>query len=106
MLRRAGLDSAFRPRAGITMFSKLATRFDRSGRTARNPHSKSELLGTAHACVAEPLEERLLMALARAAGGSGYSGTLSTNTAIRQQQLICDPAEPAAGSTSVQYEAD
>ena len=45
------------------------------------------------------------MALARAAGGSGYSGTLSTNPAIRQQQLICDPDEPGAGSTSVDYDA-
>ena len=57
------------------------------------------------AAFAEPLEERLLMALSRAAGGSGYSGTLSTNPATRQQQLICDPNEPLEGSTSVLYDA-
>jgi hypothetical protein len=57
------------------------------------------------ACLTEPLEERLMMALCRAGGGSGYSGTLSTNPTIRQQQLICDPAEPAQGSTSVLYDA-
>ena len=57
------------------------------------------------ACVAENLEERVLMALAKAAGGSGYSANLSTNPTIRQQQLICDPDEPAAGSTSVLYDA-
>jgi Ca2+-binding RTX toxin-like protein len=53
----------------------------------------------------EALEVRLLYALCKAAGGSGYSGTLSTNPATRQQQLICDPNEPAAGSTSVSYDA-
>jgi Ca2+-binding RTX toxin-like protein len=52
----------------------------------------------------EPLEERLLCALSKAAGGSGYSGTLSTNAATRQQQLICDPNEPHQGSTSVSYD--
>jgi Ca2+-binding RTX toxin-like protein len=52
----------------------------------------------------EPLEERLLCALSKAAGGSGYSGTLSTNPATRQQQLICDPNEPHQGSTSVSYD--
>ena len=45
------------------------------------------------------------MALSKAGGGSGLSGTLSTNPTIRQQQLICDPDEPQAGSTSVAYEA-
>jgi hypothetical protein len=45
-------------------------------------------------------------ALSKAAGGSGYSGTLSKNPAVRQQQLICDPPEPIRGSTSVLYEAD
>ena len=45
-----------------------------------------------------------LGAVARRTGGSGYSGTLSTNPATRQQQLICDPPEPAAGSTSVFYD--
>ncbi|HEX8913421.1 MAG TPA: hypothetical protein VF796_13755 [Humisphaera sp.] len=53
----------------------------------------------------EPLEERLLFALAKAAGGSGYSANLSSNLAIRQQQLICDPDEPKQGSTSVLYDA-
>ena len=38
------------------------------------------------------MEERVLMALAKAAGGSGVSCNLSTNPTIRQQQLICDPA--------------
>jgi PKD repeat protein len=51
----------------------------------------------------EPLEERLMMALSKAGGGSGCSGTLSTNPTIRQQQLICDPDDPAAGSLSVLY---
>jgi MYXO-CTERM domain-containing protein len=37
---------------------------------------------------------------------ASYSGTLSTNSVIRQQQLICDPPEPLRGSTSVQYEPD
>ena len=60
---------------------------------------------TGRAVCAEPLEERVLCALAKAAGGSGYSGTLSTNPATRQQQLICDPNEPVKGSTSVSYEA-
>jgi hypothetical protein len=45
-------------------------------------------------------------ALSKAAGGSGYSGTLSKKPAVRQQQLICDPPEPIRGSTSVLYEAD
>ncbi|QOV92169.1 PKD domain-containing protein [Humisphaera borealis] len=54
-------------------------------------------------CSIEPLEDRVLYALAKTAGGSGYSGTLSTNTAIKKQQLISDPDEPIAGSTSVQY---
>ena len=45
-------------------------------------------------------------ALSKAAGGSGYSGTLSGTPAVRQQQLICDPSEPVRGSTSVLYEAD
>jgi len=53
----------------------------------------------------ECLEERVLFALASAAGGSGFSGTLSTNPTIRQQQLICDPIEPKQGSTSVRYDA-
>ena len=46
----------------------------------------------------------MLFALAAAAGGSGYSGTLSTNTSIRKQQLVCDPAEPKQGSTSTLYD--
>jgi hypothetical protein len=44
-------------------------------------------------------------ALAQLGGGSGLSGTLSANKAIRRQQLICDPAEPQLGSTSVSYDA-
>jgi hypothetical protein len=43
-------------------------------------------------------------ALAKQAGGSGLSGTLSSNRAIRQQQLVCDPDEPFRGSTSVRYD--
>lgn len=43
-------------------------------------------------------------ALAKAAGGSGFSGKLSKNKAIRKQQLICDPESPTAGSTSVSYD--
>jgi hypothetical protein len=42
-------------------------------------------------------------ALARAAGGSGYSGQLSSNRAIRKQQLACDPDDPISGSTSTLY---
>jgi len=53
----------------------------------------------------ELLEERVLFAMAKASGGSGYSATLSTNSVIRQQQLICDPIEPVVGSTSVLYDA-
>jgi hypothetical protein len=37
---------------------------------------------------------------------ASYSGTLSRNSVIRQQQLICDPPEPIRGSTSVEYEPD
>jgi len=43
-------------------------------------------------------------ALAKRAGGSGLSGQLSSNRAIRKQQLIADPFEPDSGSTSVQYD--
>ena len=43
-------------------------------------------------------------ALARAAGGSGYSGQLSSNRAIRKQQLACDPDDPISGSTSTRYD--
>ncbi|QOV91620.1 hypothetical protein [Humisphaera borealis] len=43
-------------------------------------------------------------ALAQAAGGSGLSGTLSKNKAIRKQQLIADPTEPVYGSISVTYD--
>jgi hypothetical protein len=43
-------------------------------------------------------------ALAKKLGGSGFSGHLSSNKAIRKQQLICDPDEPTDGSTSVQYD--
>jgi hypothetical protein len=48
-------------------------------------------------------------ALAQQSGGSGYSGKLSRNAAIRKQQLICDPTAadsgaPVLGSTSVSYD--
>jgi hypothetical protein len=43
-------------------------------------------------------------ALAKLDGGSGLSGTLSSNRALRRQQLICDPNEPLDGSTSVDYD--
>src|SRR5688500_13849303 len=43
-------------------------------------------------------------ALARASGGSGYSGQLSSNRAIRRQQLTCDPDDPLSGSTSTLYD--
>jgi hypothetical protein len=43
--------------------------------------------------------------LARLSGGSGLSGNLSRNKAIRHQQLICDPTEaPISGSSSVKYD--
>jgi hypothetical protein len=47
--------------------------------------------------------------LAQQSGGSGYSGKLSRNQAIRKQQLICDPSAPGSGapilgSTSVSYD--
>lgn len=42
-------------------------------------------------------------ALAAAAGGSGLSGKLAKNKAIRKQQLIADPDEPTSGSISVSY---
>jgi hypothetical protein len=42
-------------------------------------------------------------ALAKKLGGSGFSGTLSSNKAIRKQQLIADPDEPDSGSESLQY---
>ena len=61
--------------------------------------------GDARACAVEPLEERVLMAMAKAAGGSGYSANLAASGPLRQQQLICDPVEPRAGSTSTLYDA-
>jgi hypothetical protein len=42
-------------------------------------------------------------ALAKKAGGSGLSGTLSSNPAVRRQQLIADPDYPTAGQTSIAY---
>jgi len=42
-------------------------------------------------------------AYAELAGGSGYSGDLSHNLAIRHQQLICDPTS-GTGSASVTYD--
>ena len=44
-------------------------------------------------------------ALSRATGGAGFSGTLSTNPTIRQQQLLADPDDPIFGSSSVLYDA-
>lgn len=43
-------------------------------------------------------------ALAKASGGSGTSGVLSSNPTIRRQQLICDPLNPSGGSYSIQYD--
>lgn len=43
-------------------------------------------------------------ALAKKLGGSGLSGKLSSNKAIRKQQLIADPNEPDAGMDSVKYD--
>lgn len=48
--------------------------------------------------------ESTFAALAQQAGGSGYSGTLSNNKAIRKQQLIADPNHPISGSTSLSYD--
>src|SRR4051812_472359 len=54
---------------------------------------------------AEPLEERVLMAMSLKLGGSGYSNVLATDSAaLRQQKLICDPPEPLEGSVSTQYD--
>src|SRR5215213_2449542 len=77
--------------------------FPSSRRKTRPASSKPESSNRPRNVYAEPLEERLMMALSKAGGGSGYSGCLSTNPTIRQQQLICDPNEPASGSTSVSY---
>src|SRR5580765_3362375 len=58
------------------------------------------------AVCAEPLEERVLMAMSLKAGGSGFSNLLATDSAaLRQQKLIIDPPEPRAGSTSTLYDA-
>ena len=70
----------------------------------RNRGADAPFLKSPRGVRGAPLEERLLCALSTAAGGSGYSGTLSTNAATRQQQLICDPNEPHQGSTSVSYD--
>ncbi len=43
-------------------------------------------------------------AIAKRTGGSGYSGALYGNKAQRKQELICDPNEPTAGSTSTTYD--
>ncbi len=42
-------------------------------------------------------------ALAAALGGAGFSGSLSSNSTLARQQLICDPDAPDIGSTSVTY---
>jgi hypothetical protein len=63
------------------------------------------LRGGRFGCCAEPLEERVLMAMSLKVGGSGYSNLLATDSAaLRQQKLICDPPEPKAGSTSTAYD--
>lgn len=42
--------------------------------------------------------------IAKAAGGSGFSGNLSSNKTLRKQQLIADPSYAATtGSTSISY---
>jgi hypothetical protein len=47
-----------------------------------------------------------LQSLAALAGHTGYSASLSSNAAIRKQQLICDPTDPDVGSTSTQYDPE
>ena len=43
----------------------------------------------------------------KALGGSGYSGTLSSNPSIRQQQLLCDPPGTLlGGSMTTQYDTN
>src|SRR5215211_6667837 len=88
------------------MFATFISGLRRRNSGGRTHSDQATVPAAPRRCLAEPLEERILMALAKATGGSGYSGTLSTNSVIRQQQLICDPAEPVQGSTSLQYEAD
>lgn len=77
--------------------------FARAKSKSSSPSARPK--ASARPCLAEPLEERLLMAAARARGASGYSGTLSSNATLRKQQLICDPPEPMLGSSSVLYNA-
>ena len=43
-------------------------------------------------------------ALAAASGGAGTSGQLSSNRAVRRQQLTCDPDDPVRGRLSVAYD--
>jgi hypothetical protein len=69
----------------------------------RSPHRLRSLERAStmrNTAITEALEGRVLMALA----GSGYSANLSSNPTIRKQQLLCDPSEPIAGSTSVTYD--
>src|SRR5436305_4802039 len=75
-------------------------------RTSRKSRGAFTHAGRAGGCFAEPLEERVLMAMSLRAGGSGFSNLLATDsTAVRQQKLIIDPPEPLAGSTSTLYDA-
>ena len=63
----------------------------------------------AAAVFAMPLDAVAALARQQVGGTAplaSYSGTLSRNAVIRQQQLICDPPEPIRGSTSVSYEPD
>jgi len=71
---------------------------------SRAAAATERLRRSASPVAAEVLEGRLLLSTALKNGGSGYSGTLSSNPTVRQQQLICDPIEPRAGSTSVMFD--
>jgi hypothetical protein len=88
-----------------------------TGRTGRltTRLATSAAVGLLGACAASSHAS-----LAKLQGGSGYSGTLSSNAGIRKQQLICDPAvgtegpapvnsplaqgAPRRGSTSTSYD--
>jgi MYXO-CTERM domain-containing protein len=67
-----------------------------------NKITKFAILAALSACAAVPAGAEA--ALAEALGESGYSGTLSSNRAIRKQQLICDPNNPTIGSNSTLYD--
>ncbi|HMB96366.1 MAG TPA: hypothetical protein VKK61_10030, partial [Tepidisphaeraceae bacterium] len=81
---------------------RAAGDFTGQNRTSRRSRSR---IARSVGCVAEPLEDRLLMALARQSGKSGVSANLSTNPTVKQQQLLVDPPDaPIAGSISVSYD--